>query len=175
MNDARYYLAINYDKCCGCKLCELACSMMRSKDEVSVPSKSRIQVYRREPLGLDIPLVCLHCEDPPCMVCPVDAMSRDERGAVLVDQKKCIGCKQCLQACPFGAISFDTKTRKVFKCDLCDGSPICERLCNIAHPDDNVLTYLTPESAERWKRENAFKEIGESVIEARKLAVSKRG
>jgi Fe-S-cluster-containing dehydrogenase component len=46
-----------------------------------------------------------------------------------VDKDQCIGCKMCLQACPLGAIAFDTDLGIVFKCDLCDGDPECARMC----------------------------------------------
>jgi len=168
-----YFIGIDYDKCCGCKLCELTCSMMRSGNGTASPAKSRIRVLRREPLGIDIPMVCLHCEDPPCMVCPVNAMSRDQRGVVIINEEECVGCKQCLLACPFGAISFDSETRKVFKCDLCGGNPLCTKICITAHPADKVLVYEKPELVEKWKRTKAFEQIQDSVLQARAELASK--
>ena len=168
-----YFIGIDYDKCCGCKLCELSCSMLRSGKGISSPALSRIRVLRREPQGLDIPMVCLHCEDPPCMVCPADAMSQDQRGVVMIHDDKCIGCKQCLVACPFGAISFNPEKGKVFKCDLCNGNPLCVRICNVAHSTDKVLTYQKPEMFEKSIRTKAFEKIANSVMQSRVELASK--
>jgi len=48
---------------------------------------------------------------------------------LLVDQNACIGCKQCMVVCPFGAVHFDSARKAVFKCDLCDGDPECVKWC----------------------------------------------
>ena len=67
------------------------------------------------------PKSCLHCEDPPCVpVCPSGASyKRAEDGIVLVDYDKCIGCKYCSWACPYGAREFDEKQKVMKKCTLC--------------------------------------------------------
>jgi len=67
------------------------------------------------------PKSCLHCEDPPCVpVCPTGASyKRPEDGIVLVDYDKCIGCKYCSWACPYGAREFDEKQKVMKKCTLC--------------------------------------------------------
>ena len=63
-------------------------------------------------------------------VCPREAIFRDDAaGRVLVDYERCISCKMCVAACPFGAMGFDAERRTVFKCDLCDGDPQCVRFC----------------------------------------------
>jgi Fe-S-cluster-containing dehydrogenase component len=64
-------------------------------------------------------------------VCPVKAISRDEElNRVVIDYDMCIGCRMCIAACPFGAMSFDTLASKVIKCDFCDGDPQCVRFCD---------------------------------------------
>jgi Fe-S-cluster-containing dehydrogenase component len=67
------------------------------------------------------PKSCLHCEDPPCVpVCPTGASyKRAEDGIVLVDYDKCIGCKYCTWACPYGAREFDEQRKVMTKCTLC--------------------------------------------------------
>jgi Fe-S-cluster-containing dehydrogenase component len=67
------------------------------------------------------PKSCLHCEDPPCVpVCPTGASyKRKEDGIVLVDYDKCIGCKYCSWACPYGAREFDEERKVMSKCTLC--------------------------------------------------------
>jgi Fe-S-cluster-containing dehydrogenase component len=67
------------------------------------------------------PKSCLHCEEPPCVpVCPTGASyKRKEDGIVLVDYDKCIGCKYCSWACPYGAREIDEKQKVMKKCTLC--------------------------------------------------------
>ena len=67
------------------------------------------------------PKSCLHCEEPPCVpVCPTGASyKRSDNGVVLVDYDKCIGCKYCSWACPYGVRELDAKQRIMKKCTLC--------------------------------------------------------
>ena len=106
-------LMINDEKCTGCRLCELVCSVMH--DGISNPSRSRIKVIKWEAEGLYIPMSCQQCQDAPCMnVCPVKAISRDEDLArVIVDYDVCIGCRACVSACPFGAMSFNVIDKNI--------------------------------------------------------------
>ena len=122
-------LMINHEKCTGCRLCELVCSVVH--EGVSNPSRSRVKIMKWESEGLYVPISCQQCEDAPCMnVCPVKAISRDDAlDYVKVDYDVCIGCRSCVAVCPFGAMSFDVIDKKVFKCDLCDGEPQCVRFC----------------------------------------------
>ena len=123
-------LSIDYQKCTGCRLCELVCAVFH--DGVSNPMRSRIKVMKWEHEGLYIPVSCQQCEDAPCLnVCPVKAISRDENlQYVKVDYDICIGCRSCVAVCPFGAMSYNAKDKQVFKCDLCDGDPQCVRFCD---------------------------------------------
>jgi len=122
-------LLIDYEKCTGCRACELACSVMH--EGVSNPARSRIKVIKWEWEGRYVPMSCQQCESAPCQaICPVKAISRDESvNRVLVDYDTCIGCRMCVAVCPFGAMGFDTLGKKVIKCDLCDGDPQCVRFC----------------------------------------------
>ncbi|MBI4300504.1 MAG: 4Fe-4S dicluster domain-containing protein [Chloroflexi bacterium] len=64
---------------------------------------------------------CNHCKDPACLAsCPVDAITkRAQDGVVLIDQDKCIGCRYCEWACPYGAPKYNASTKKVEKCTFC--------------------------------------------------------
>lgn len=63
-------------------------------------------------------------------VCPKEAIFRDaELARVAIDYDRCISCRLCISACPFGAMGFDAERQKVFKCDLCGGDPQCVRFC----------------------------------------------
>jgi len=124
-------LKIDYQKCTGCRLCELVCSV--SHHGVSNPSRSRIKVVKWESEGLYVPVTCQQCEDAPCIaVCPVKATSRDEEtGYVMIDYDACIGCRSCVTVCPFGARNYNTVDKAILKCDLCGGDPQCARFCEV--------------------------------------------
>jgi Fe-S-cluster-containing dehydrogenase component len=67
-----------------------------------------------------VPKLCNHCAHPPCVqVCPVGATFQTKDGVVLVDEKRCIGCRYCIQACPYGARYLDPVTKTAEKCTLC--------------------------------------------------------
>ena len=122
-------LIIDYEKCVGCDSCEEACSV--KKTGVVTPALSRIGVIKRELGAENIPVVCQQCESAPCMaICLVKAITLDEKlGRMIIDYDVCIGCRMCVAICPFGCMQFDEKDKKVFKCDLCDGEPICVQFC----------------------------------------------
>ena len=103
-------LMINADKCTGCHNCELACSM--AHEGVFRPDATRVHVYTWEREGFSVPMMCQHCRDAPCItVCTPHALTRDPAtGWVNLDDAKCIGCKMCVQACPFGNAVWDELT-----------------------------------------------------------------
>ena len=134
------FLYIDPSKCTGCMLCEAFCSF--KKEGAIWPSKSRITVLKWEEKAAFIPFTCLQCERPLCAeACPVGAISRDSKtGAMVVNEKRCLGCKTCVLACPFGGINFDEEKGYVVKCDLCGGDPECAKQCpkgaiSFVHPD----------------------------------------
>jgi carbon-monoxide dehydrogenase iron sulfur subunit len=154
-------LMINYEKCTGCRLCELVCSVVHQG--VSNPSRSRIKVVKWEAEGLYIPMSCQQCQDAPCMnVCPVKAISRDQPlDFVKVDYDICIGCRACVSACPFGAMSFDVVDKQVIKCDLCDGDPQCVRFCEV-----KALEYVDADSVSALKKRDAAHRLSVAEKEA---------
>lgn len=124
-------LYVDLEKCTGCRSCELVCSA-RHYGEYN-PAKSRITVFRSAPQASYVPVFCTQCEDAWCQgICPNGAISREQANGswiVRVSKAKCVGCKVCLLACPFGNMSFVTERRKVQKCDLCEGEPECVTAC----------------------------------------------
>lgn len=113
-------------KCVACKACEFACAMVHASSdtleeaihEVPLP-QSCVSVLASGQHS--VPLQCRHCEDAPCIyVCPTLAMHREtDNGPVLINRSRCIGCRACLMACPFGAIDMSPDGKAVTKCDLC--------------------------------------------------------
>ena len=117
-----YGFVIDNRKCIGCHACSVAC---KSENEVPLgvyrtwvkyvetgafPNNRRhFQVTR-----------CNHCANPPCVrICPTAAMYQREDGIVEFDGRACIGCKACLQACPYDAIYVDPDTGTAAKCHYC--------------------------------------------------------
>ncbi len=143
-------LNVDYQKCTGCRLCELVCSV--AHDGISNPTRSRIKIIKWEEEGLYVPMICQQCENAPCeAVCPVGAITRDENDDYLkVDYNICIGCRSCVTACPFGAMNYNTTDKKVFKCDLCGGQPECVRFCEV-----NAIEYVAAEGSSDQKKKDA--------------------
>ena len=157
-------LYIDHQKCTGCQLCELVCSV--SHDGISNPARSRIRVVKWEAEGLYIPMSCQQCQDAPCLnVCPVKAISRNEElEKVVVDYDVCIGCRSCVSACPFGAMAFNPIDRKVFKCDLCDGEPQCVRFC-----EEKAVDFVEADKVNSSKRRQAAERVSTAGKEASAL------
>lgn len=128
------YIAVDHHRCTGCGICEAECVLFHEK--TFNLDLSRIRIHRFEP-AIAVASVCTSCTDVPCMkACPPEAsaFSRDKMtGAVLVDEKKCIGCRACVDACEkdrSGVVRMNPDTAKaVGICDLCGGDPACVKRC----------------------------------------------
>ena len=136
-------MIVDPEKCTGCRNCELVCSVKHNG--VSSPALARIHIVKWDNENPYMPMRCQHCEDAPCMaVCPKEAIYRDEElDSVHVDHDLCIGCKMCVAACPFGAMRWNSKRGRVFKCDLCHGDPQCVRFCDTKAVDYVETTDIT--------------------------------
>ncbi|MCX7173492.1 MAG: 4Fe-4S dicluster domain-containing protein [Proteobacteria bacterium] len=131
-------LVIDLNVCVGCHACVTSCKEWNTSGPAGTMADER--PYGADPTGtffnrvqtfevgefpntetVHFPKSCLHCEDPPCVpVCPTGASyKRKEDGIVLVDYDKCIGCKYCSWACPYGARELDEKQQVMKKCTLC--------------------------------------------------------
>lgn len=136
-----YSMVIRVDRCIGCRRCVEGCVAANA-----VPSYGwRTLVLEREvrqALGQKrefIPVLCNQCNNPPCVrACPVTATYKDpQNGIVMMDNKKCIGCKICLAACPYDARYYNEERGAVDKCDFCfetrlsrgEKSTACQAAC----------------------------------------------
>ena len=123
------YLLVDTKKCQGCLSCMLACSLVHEgKENLSL---ARIQVLQNSfgkfPDDLTV-AQCRQCVEPPCVeACPEKALYVDTKDGNIrrVDIKKCIGCKSCVQACPYepGRALWNPGQKHALKCDLCSDAP----------------------------------------------------
>jgi len=141
------HVEVDAARCTGCRACMLTCSLRRMGE--TRLSGSAIQVFSSADEGKHAPIVCLACPSRPCIeACPVRAIV-DADDTPLLDVKRCIGCRACIAACPYGAIGYDEALGKAVKCDLCDGDPLCVSVCNAATTMPGALRILDgPPSAE---------------------------
>jgi Fe-S-cluster-containing dehydrogenase component len=155
-------LVIDLDTCVGCHACAVACKQWNEggsfgplpdadpygKEPLGVWF-NRVHTYEvdrgagKAPMAVHFPRSCLHCETPECVtVCPTGASyKRAEDGIVLVDEARCIGCKLCSWACPYGAREYGEARGVMQKCTLCvdriynesldegDRQPACVQAC----------------------------------------------
>ena len=132
-------LVIDLNVCVGCHACVTSCKewntsgaagslsdeqpLRHGSDRHLLQPRADLRGRRvsRTRRRCTFPKSCLHCEDPPCVpVCPTGASyKRAEDGIVLVDYDKCIGCKYCAWACPYGARELDEHQKVMKKCTLC--------------------------------------------------------
>uniref|UniRef100_Q3AP62 Fe-S-cluster-containing hydrogenase components 1-like protein n=1 Tax=Chlorobium chlorochromatii (strain CaD3) TaxID=340177 RepID=Q3AP62_CHLCH len=117
-----YGFVIDARKCMGCHGCTVAC-----KSEHQVPlgvNRTWVKYVEKgmfpESRRYFTVLRCNHCAEPPCVdICPVEALHKREDGIVDFDKRRCIGCKACAQACPYGALYIDPETHTSAKCNYC--------------------------------------------------------
>jgi anaerobic carbon-monoxide dehydrogenase iron sulfur subunit len=125
----RRYLQARPEKCTGCRVCEMVCSLKH--EGASSPLLSRVRVVKVEEWNYNYPAVCAACSHAPCVrVCPTGACYPAPEGVgVRIDESRCIGCRECLVACPFGAVAVHPQRQKAFVCDMCEGDPACVTNC----------------------------------------------
>lgn len=108
--EPHWVMVIDLQKCIGCDTCTVSC-----KAENRTPPGVSYNVVLETEIGqypntrkANLPRPCMQCDSPACAgVCPVSATSKGPGGIVTIDQSRCIGCRYCMTACPYGARSFD--------------------------------------------------------------------
>jgi len=129
-------LFIDPGRCIGCQACVAAC---RECDSHRGRSLIHLDYVDEGQSAAAMPTVCMHCEDPvaPCaQVCPADAIPVGPDGVVhTASKERCIGCGNCVHACPFGVPKLDLTEMLQYKCDMCYDrtsrglQPMCASVC----------------------------------------------
>jgi len=115
----RLGMLIDVNKCNGCNECVKACIKENNLGVFGEKTIDNYWIRIGRMGGKNIPLLCQHCEEAPCVrVCPVKASFIREDGIVLVDPHRCIGCRYCMIACPYKARSFVFKENRFTNKDL---------------------------------------------------------
>jgi Fe-S-cluster-containing dehydrogenase component len=185
MKNKQLALVIDLNVCVGCSACVTSCKEWNTSGDAGPMTDfnafadnptgtffNRVQTYEcgtyPNTETVHFPKSCLHCEDPPCVpVCPTGAsFKREEDGIVLVDYEKCIGCKYCSWACPYGAREFDEQEKVMKKCTLC-----VDRIYDITIPEERrkpACVLACPTSA------RLFGDINDPTSEV-SVAIQERG
>lgn len=150
MSEAAFF--IDYSRCIGCEACVNACAEC---DTHRGTSMIHLETIERRDSVQTAPQICMHCEDPICaQVCPADAIKKTPDGVVQSSLKpRCIGCSNCVLACPFGVPKYMSDIDQMMKCDMCyDRSsvgkkPMCATVC-----PSGALTYTTMEDIQRTRQ-----------------------
>jgi Fe-S-cluster-containing dehydrogenase component len=157
----RYAIVLDTRRCIGCQSCTVACRVNNKLpiDMIYNP------VTTVGPTGVfpdlhmvHIPLLCMHCANPLCVeCCPSGASQQRADGIVWVDEDKCVGCKACVMACPYGARIPNHETGVVQKCDFCSErlavgkEPHCVKTC---HQRARIFGDLDDKTSEVYKLVN---------------------
>lgn len=130
MGKKQYTFYFDSSSCSGCKACQIACKdknnlplsvLWRRVYEVGSGGWTQVDgAWINDIRTYNMSVACNHCEEPVCVdVCPTKAMTKDKNGIVTIDEKRCIGCKYCEWACPYGAPQFNESTGLMTKCNFC--------------------------------------------------------
>lgn len=118
-------LLIDVTKCVGCGECARACARVNHLPEEESNTLSATHYTVIKQIGdVYVRRLCMHCQSPTCVsVCPVGAITKTSIGSVIYDADKCLGCRYCLQACPFEVPRYEwgSLAPRMQKCIFCYG------------------------------------------------------
>lgn len=163
---ARYAMAFDTRRCIGCQSCTVACKVNNELpvDMIYNPvtTVGPVGVYPNLHMT-HVPLICMHCDNPPCVnACPSGASQQTDEGIVWVEAKKCVGCKACVMACPYGARHTNPETGVVQKCDFCmervrqGKEPHCVKTC---HQRARIFGDIEDVTSEIYKLVNSERNV----------------
>jgi Fe-S-cluster-containing dehydrogenase component len=160
---------VDPSRCIGCRACVHACAECDSHRGISMV---QLDFVDREASPQTIPMVCMHCEDPACAnACPADAIKKTADGVVQSAlQSRCIGCSNCVLACPFGVPQYVERIDQMMKCDMCydrtsaGKRPLCATVC-----PSGALFYGPREEVAKLRRERPVDRflLGDNVVRTR--------
>lgn len=124
-------LRIVEEMCNGCSSCQVYCA---TKNEgMGAAARARVRIHLDPFEGCHRIHLCRQCKRAACAeACPEGAISRhseDSYSYWVIDYARCTDCRACIEACPFEALFYDPIGKRVIKCDLCGGDPLCARMC----------------------------------------------
>lgn len=163
----RYGFHFDSSACSGCKTCQVAC-----KDKNDLPEGMRFRrvyeicggdwgkddqgAWKQSVAAYNLSIACNHCENPVCVnACPTKAMHATEEGIVKVDPEKCVGCRYCEWACPYGAPQYNKIRGIMQKCDFCSDyiskgeKPVCVSSCLMRALDFDTIEILEAKYGEK--------------------------
>ena len=157
MSERQFY--IDPSRCIGCNACVAACAECETHAGISM---IHLETIARGNTVQTTPIICMHCDEPACAaVCPADAIKRTPDGVVQTSLKpRCIGCTNCVFACPFGVPKYDSAIDQMMKCDMCydrtsiGKKPMCATVC-----PSQALFFGTPEELAEQRRGTAIHEF----------------
>lgn len=138
----QYGFLVDLNKCSGCENCVAACRHFNHLSDETPDRRTVAEFTNGKGEAVYVSTSCMHCAEPSCLrVCPAGAISKGSGGIVSTNKDRCIGCKYCFQACPYGVPRYDSVAMD--KCDCClsagvapGETPHCVRECKF-----NALQY----------------------------------